>query len=450
MSIRLADLSACFEGAIPSVIATAAADGTPNVSYLSHVVRVDEDHVALSNQFFAKTAANIRANPFVTMILVDCFTGEQFVLDVRFERSLDAGPLFDDIARHLTASSAQVGMADVMKLKSADVFRVKTIEALPSPLAVQRTSIATSDVGLPALAAAVRELDDEEELDGIIETLLRNACALLGCRHAQLLVPEEERDCFVTIGSTGYEPSGVGSEVSPNEGLIGMAVATGKVAKIADTSRYRRFGEAIVADYGSEEDTTRQINRPSFGDARSQVAVPLQSGGATVGVLILESERVAAITVDGEAALEMLALTSARRIRSAERLARRPKADALPAETAVPSRFGGGDRIRVVHHRFDDSVFIDGLYVVKGVAGAILQQMLTWYRHDGRIDFTNRELRLALAARMPDFKDNLEARLLLLRRRLDEKRSKLRLIRTGRGQLRLFVPDDAAINFDQR
>jgi adenylate cyclase len=36
--VGLDRLSACFEGVIPSVVATAAADGTPNVSYLSHVV----------------------------------------------------------------------------------------------------------------------------------------------------------------------------------------------------------------------------------------------------------------------------------------------------------------------------------------------------------------------------------------------------------------------------
>ena len=65
MTLRLSDLSACFEGVIPSIIATASADGMPNISYLSHVVQVDADHVALSNQFFAKTAANVRANPKV-------------------------------------------------------------------------------------------------------------------------------------------------------------------------------------------------------------------------------------------------------------------------------------------------------------------------------------------------------------------------------------------------
>ncbi|MFC6500062.1 hypothetical protein ACFP8Z_21420 [Gemmobacter lanyuensis] len=96
-------------------------------------VRVDDDHVALSNQFFAKTAANVRANPQVTLILVDGVTGAQFLLDIRFVRSVDAGPLFDRIALQLKASSAQVGMAEVMRLKSADIFRVCAIERVPSP-----------------------------------------------------------------------------------------------------------------------------------------------------------------------------------------------------------------------------------------------------------------------------------------------------------------------------
>ncbi len=41
--------------------------------------------------------------------------------------------------------------------------------------------------------------------------------------------------------------------------------------------------------------------------------------------------------------------------------------------------------IRVVHHHFDDSVFIDDTYIVKGVAGALLRLMLSrGTANDGR------------------------------------------------------------------
>jgi len=77
-TIRLRDLQACFEGVIPSIIATASQDGVPNISYLSHVALVDDEHVALSDQFFSKTAANIRANNNAAVMLVDPRDGGQY------------------------------------------------------------------------------------------------------------------------------------------------------------------------------------------------------------------------------------------------------------------------------------------------------------------------------------------------------------------------------------
>lgn len=445
MTLRLADLSACFEGVIPSIIATAAADGTPNVSYLSHVVRVDDDHVALSNQFFAKTAANIRANPLVTLILVDCFTGEQYLLDVRFVRSVDSGSLFEGIARHLAASSAQIGMADVMKLKSADIFRVAAIETIPSPLVPIRSEPGKPAIGLTALAAAVRSIERQDDMGAVIEQLLQNVRDLLDCRHAQILALDATGGSLITIGSLGYKNSGIGSEVASDEGLIGLAASSGKIAKVSDTSRFRRFGDAIKATNGNEEDRSRNITRPRFDGARSQIAIPLLTNNEVVAVLLAECERPAAFGADEEAALEMLAASAARAMRAAESLAASARLAPSPEQTIATPGTTDSSAIRVVHYRFDDSVFVDGAYVVKGIAGAVLRQMLEWHRDHGRTDFSNRELRLALAARMPDFKDNLETRLLLLRRRLDEKETPLRLAKTGRGQLRLLVPDLASV-----
>lgn len=86
MSLRLRDLRDCFEGVILSIIATTRADGIPNISYLSHVEEVDDHHIALSNQFFGKTARNLRDNPQACVILVDAASGRQARLAVTWLR----------------------------------------------------------------------------------------------------------------------------------------------------------------------------------------------------------------------------------------------------------------------------------------------------------------------------------------------------------------------------
>jgi hypothetical protein len=59
VNVTLNAIRNCLDGAIPAVIATCDADGTPNIAYLSQVHLVDNDHVALTFQFFNRTRENI-------------------------------------------------------------------------------------------------------------------------------------------------------------------------------------------------------------------------------------------------------------------------------------------------------------------------------------------------------------------------------------------------------
>jgi adenylate cyclase len=87
----------------------------------------------------------------------------------------------------------------------------------------------------------------------------------------------------------------------------------------------------------------------------------------------------------------------------------------------------------------NDCIFVGDNYLIKGVAGAIFWKLVSDYTRLQRTEFTNRELRLNPALRLPDITDNLEARLILLQKRLAERCSFLQIEKTGRGRFRLQV-----------
>ena len=92
-----------------------AADGTPNVTYLSKVMYVDPQHVALSNQFFSKTVQNIRENPYAQLTLLRPKDGVQARLDVRYARQPGVLGSADTVVRAL-----EVGAEPPLLVTAAD------------------------------------------------------------------------------------------------------------------------------------------------------------------------------------------------------------------------------------------------------------------------------------------------------------------------------------------
>jgi adenylate cyclase len=109
----------------------------------------------------------------------------------------------------------------------------------------------------------------------------------------------------------------------------------------------------------------------------------------------------------------------------------------LPGEP--PSAVADREPLVIRHYTENDSVFLNGDYLIKGVAGSIFRVLVLDYTEKGRCHFSNRELRLDARIRLPDISDNLEARLILLSRRLVERNAPLRIEKTGRGRFQLRV-----------
>jgi adenylate cyclase len=128
MAFDLASKPGCFDGVIPPVIATCSASGIPNLTHLSQLYLVDDEHVALSNQFFGKTTANLRENPKASVLVTDSQTYATYRLGLSFERSETSGELFDHLRASIDAIAAMMGMKDVFSLRAADVYRVLSCE----------------------------------------------------------------------------------------------------------------------------------------------------------------------------------------------------------------------------------------------------------------------------------------------------------------------------------
>ncbi len=122
------ELQPALQGALPATVATCSLDGEPNVSFITQIHYVDEFHVALSRQFFNKTARNMMENSQAEVIAAHPETGEDWRLVVEYIRSETEGALFDEMDMQLEAIASTEGMSDVYRLLSADVCKVISIE----------------------------------------------------------------------------------------------------------------------------------------------------------------------------------------------------------------------------------------------------------------------------------------------------------------------------------
>jgi hypothetical protein len=266
----------------------------------------------------------------------------------------------------------------------------------------------------------------------------------MGVRHAMVLMLDAAAQRLYTVASCGYSSSGVGSEVGVGQGVIGMAARERTPVRIMHMTNAYLYSQAMrhsLEASGSEAGAALEIPYPGLKEPHSQLAVPVMSAGRLLGVLFVESPRDMEFGFEDEDLLVTMAghLGAAIDLMQAGTDAPEPVTPASPRPSAGGASLStSGAALSVRHFASNDSIFIGDHYLIKGVAGAILWKLLKEHAL-GRSDFSNRELRLDAAIGLPEVGDNLEARLVLLRRRLDEHGAHLRIEKTGRGRFRFAV-----------
>jgi hypothetical protein len=461
MSVTLESLATCFQGILPSQLFTCSQDGMPNAAYLSHVDYVDSSHVALSFQFFNKSRRNISENPQAFVMVLDPDTGQGWQLRLRFVRSETEGPLFERMALRIEAIASYCGLKGIFKLLAADVYQVLSIDATPEEPGLRtRHGNLEPLLGAPDPVFTMKALQDlagrihgAHCLETLVDAILEGLEESFGFKYSMILVPGEEPHTLVAIATRGYAQSGIGAEMRYGEGIGGMVAEARKPIRISGLMRGMLYAYAMHAE-GRDPHARRRprIPVPGLENPESLLGVPLLVRGELVGVLCLESEEPYRFHEEDKASIELLgsylaiAIQNMQLQEQSEGVAAASPESAPEPRVAAPASVATPPNAReLTYYEADECVLVDGEYLIRSLPAKILWKLLTTYHSTGRREFTNRELRMDRTLNLPEFKDNLESRLILLRRRLEQKCPDIRLVSRARGRFALEIDGDVTL-----
>jgi hypothetical protein len=340
----------------------------------------------------------------------------------------------------LAGIASHEGMSDVFKLRGSDIYRVLNIELPPGEYLPQPEPRRNLLAATRCYAMHVNACHDLAEL---LEATLRGLQEHLSIRHAMILMLDSAGEKLFTVESCGYDTSGAGAEIPLGHGVIGVAARERCPIRISFTAAEYSYGRAVResmvhGELAAQLETT--IPFAGLANPNSQIAVPILAPQRLIGVLYADSSEEMYFSHQDEDVLMVIAsqLGSAIASLPSGTTGAATEVDAIvdPLRRIAPIP---NDKVAVRHFAENDSVFLDDAYLIKGIAGSILWTLLSDYVQSGRKEFTNRGLRLDPRLRFPDINDNLEARLILLQKRLTDRDAPIQLEKTGRGRFALNV-----------
>jgi adenylate cyclase len=450
MSVRLDTLTSSFQGLFPAVLATCSSDGIPNVTLLSHVEYVDPRHVALSFQFFNKSRRNIAENPRALVKVIDPDIRQGWALDVQYVRSETSGPVFDRMALRIEAVASYSGLKGIFKLRAADIYEVLSVEkiaeepAIIDPASPQRHGGADPVFTMGALQDLSQRIHGATSLESLLDSILAGLEEYFGFTHSMILLAGDEEGSVVTMSTRGYPEGGVGAEARYGEGIAGVVAEARKPIRISGLMRAMLYALAVQKHAEAQGfHPERRIPMPGLTNPDSQLGVPLLVRGELLGVLCVESTTPYRFHEEDKQTIELLGSYLAIAIQNMQLLERADAPDAVSEPLPPPAPPASGTsasfpcRREVTMYGAEECILVDGEYLIRSLPARIFWKLLMARCREGRDEFTNRELRLDKSLNLPDYKDNLETRLLLLRRRLEQKVPDIRIVPRGRGRFAL-------------
>jgi adenylate cyclase len=431
--VELGSIRQCLQPGVPAPLATCGADGTPHINYIQQVQYVDPERVGTSRQVFNRALEPLPAGHYSQALIVCIATGEQYRLDLQYLHTDSHGEAFETMRASLDAIGTDMQLGPTFRLRGLDVHRVLRC----THVLRERPSRALAADQLASLDALSRRLERCATYEETGQELLDALDDIFGIPYALVFTTDGTGRLLATSGS-GPARSVVGSRQEMGVGLVGTAARHRRPIVNANLQRARALG--------GHHDGNRQIDVglespiPGLADASNAAAVPLIVGEELLGVLYLESTVPGAFSGSAERLLHIIGAHAAAALAARAR----PMARSSAGPHRDPER-SGQPALQLVYYQADDTVLCDSAYIVKGAPGRILWAMLTSHVDSGRTHFTNRELRLDESLGLPAGNDNLEARLLVLRRRLASIGCGVTLERLGRGRLELRLERPAEL-----
>ena len=303
---------------------------------------------------------------------------------------------------------------------------------------------------MAALQALSDRIQQAPTIDCLLDGILEKLEELFGFRHSMILLASERPGLLELFASRGYPEGGVGSEARIGEGIIGMVAEARAPIRVSGLMRHMLYAYAVAQralDHGVSTDQ-RRIPLPGLANPETQLGIPLLARGELIGVLCIETDATYRFHEEDRACVEVLGgylaiaiqnalLREAAEPADADAPEERGAACPLPARAKATTPAPAS--LEVTWYPADDCILVDGEYLVRGLPARILWKLLREHQADPALEFTNRRLRLDKSLELPAFKDNLESRLILLRRRLEERCPAIAVQPTGRGRFRVAL-----------